>query len=276
MTRKNRNLMDFIVVLRPKTKYAKIINMASIKSGKNIGIILAYNSASTLQDIYARIPKDVLDEIILADDGSTDNTLEVAEKLGVPSFTHPHRGYGGNIKFGLQKALERGGDYMVEIHGDGQYDPTAIPMALKKIHQGYDFLLGSRFTDLKQPLRDGMSFARYFPNIILSFFDRLILGVKIGEFHSGFRLYSRRLLDATDFNKGSDDHLYSFEIIVMAKYHNLKIGDVPIRCNYRKDHSSISIKKSFLYAFQTFYILLLYILAKVGIKTKLFRHSQKV
>lgn len=247
--------------------------MVSIKEGKSVGIILAYNSASTLGDIYARIPKDVLDEIILVDDGSTDNTLEVAEKLGILSFTHPHRGYGGNIKFGLQKALERGGEYMVEIHGDGQYDPIAIPLALRKMQEGYDFLLGSRFTDSKQPLRDGMSFARYFPNIAISFFDRLILGLKLSEFHSGFRLYSRKLLTTVDFNKGADNHLYSFEIIVMARYHNLRIGEIPIRCNYKRYHSSISIWESIIYVIQTFYIMLLYILAKIGIQTKLFRRS---
>jgi len=249
--------------------------MISVKKGKSIGIILAYNSASMLGDTYARIPKDVLDEIIIVDDGSIDNTLETAKNLGITSFTHPHLGYGGNIKFGLQKALERGGEYMVEIHSDGQYDPAAIPMALRKMQEGYyDFLLGSRFTDLKQPLRDGMSFARYFPNLALSFFDRLILGIKLSEFHSGFRLYSRKLLATADFNKGSDDHLYSFEIIVMAQYHNLRIGEVPIHCDYKKLHTSISLRESIIYALQTFYIMLFYILAKVGIKTKLFHRAR--
>lgn len=233
---------------------------------------MTYNCAPMLEDLYARIPKNVLDDIILVDDGSTDNILEVAKRLGIPSFAHPHKGYGGNIKFGLQKALERGGDYMVEIHGDGQYDPTIIPQSIKKMREnGYDFILGSRFTDPKQPLRNGMSLARYLPNIILSFFDRLILRVKLSEFHSGFRLYSRRLLNAANFNRGSDDHLFSFEIIVMARYHNLKIGEVPIRCNYKKDHTSISLRKSALYSFQTFYTMLFYLLAKIGIKTKLFR-----
>lgn len=243
-------------------------------NGKSVGIILAYNSASMLEDLYARIPKDVLDEIILVDDASTDNTLEVAKKLGIPSFTHPHKGYGGNVKFGLQKALERGGDYMVEIHGDGQYDPTVIPLALQKMREGYDFILGSRFMIPKQPLEDGMSFARYLPNIILSFFDRLILGIKISEFHSGFRLYSRKLLTVANLDKSSDDHLFSFEIIVLAQYHKLRIGEVPIRCDYRKSHTSISIRKSIIYAFQTFYIILLYLLAKIGFKTNLFRRSK--
>lgn len=235
---------------------------------------MAYNSASMLEDIYARIPKDILDEIILVDDESVDNTLEVAKKLGIPFFTHPHRGYGGNLKFGLQKALERGGEYMVEIHGDGQYDPTVIPAALKKMREGYDFILGSRFTDSRQPLKDGMSLARYLPNIALSLIDRLVLGLKLTEFHSGFRVYSRKLLATTDFNKGSDDHLYSFEIIVLARYYNLRVGEVPVRGDYKKEHTSISIRKSILYAFQTFYIMLLYLLAKVGVKTEFFRRSR--
>lgn len=235
---------------------------------------MTYNSASMLKDIYARIPKEVFDEIILVDDESTDNTMEVAKMLGIPAFSHPHKGYGGNIKFGLQKALERGGKYMVEIHGDGQYDPSGIPTALKKMRQGYDFLLGSRFMDSKQALNEGMSYFRYFGNIALSFLDRLILDLKLSEFHNGFRLYSRKLLENIDFNKGADDYLYSFEIIAMARYYNLKIGEVPVHCNYKKEHTSISMWKSTIYSFQTFYVLLLYILARLGIRTKLFSHSR--
>lgn len=239
--------------------------------GKSVGIILAYNSAGTLAETLARVPKNVLDEIIVSDDGSTDNTLEIAKMLGIPAFTHAHSGYGGNIKFGLEKALERGAEYMVEIHGDGQYDPGAIPVALKKMQEeNYDFLLGSRFQDKHQPTRDGMSFARYFPNMVLSFFDRLILGLRLSEFHSGFRLYSRKLLTTSNFKKGANGHLFSFEIIVMARYHNLKIGELPIHCDYRRYHTSISLRQSIIYALQTFYIMFLYLLARAGLKTKLF------
>ncbi len=222
-----------------------------------------------LAELYQRIPKSSLDEIILADDGSRDNTLEVAQSLGIKSFTHSHRGYGGNIKFGFKKALELGGEYMVEIHGDGQYDPAPIPQALEKLRTGCDLLLGSRFTELLQPLRDGMSPARYFANIGLSFIDRLVLSLPLTEFHSGFRGYSRRLLETIDFEKLSEDYLFTFEIIVLARFFNLKICEIPIRCNYRKEHSSISIWKSAIYSFQTFRTLFQYILAKTGISKSL-------
>lgn len=242
---------------------------------KVIGIILTYNSAKTFEDIYHRIPKQALDEIIVSDDGSTDATVKIAKQLGIPVFAHAHYGYGGNIKFGLEKAMEKGAEYMVEIHGDGQYDPIVIPNALEKMKQECHLLLGSRFTSAKQARKDGMPLVRYFANKGLSFFDRLLLGLNISEFHTGFRVYTRKLLKGIDFQKGSNDFLFSFEIIVQARYFNFTICEVPVRCDYKKIHTSIDLWKSTIYSFQTFYILFLYFLARFGFKTKLFCLSKK-
>lgn len=235
---------------------------------------MTYNCASLVEDIFHRLPKNVFDSIIIADDGSGDTISKVAKKLQIPLFSHKHKGYGGNIKYGLQKALEMGGDYMVEIHGDGQYGAASIIPGLEKVKQGYDFVLGSRFSDIRQPLRDNMPLSRYLANIGLSFFDRLILGVPLSEFHNGFRIYTRHLLETIGFEGTSDGFLYSFEIIAQATYHNLRIGEVPVRCDYSKEHSSINIKKSAAYSFQTFWILLLYLLSRSGFKIRLFNCNE--
>lgn len=245
--------------------------MKQHKDGKAIGVILTYNCGPMVEGLYRRISQGALDEIILVDNNSADDTIEIAKRLGINYFIHEYTEYGGSIKWGLKKALELGADYIVEIHGDGQYDPVFIPDALKKIKEGYDFLLGSRFTDFKQPLRDKMPLARYLANVGLSFIDRLVLGIPLTEFHSGFRVYSRRLLKTVNLDATSGTHLFSFQIITLARFCNLKITEIPIRCNYADEHTSISIFHSTVYAFQTFKVLFQYILARAGFKIRLFQ-----
>lgn len=244
----------------------------SEKKIKVIGIILTYNCAEMIEDLFKRIPKKPFDKIILIDDGSTDNTVQIARKLNILSFVHKNLGYGGNIKYGLKKALEMEADYMVEIHGDGQYDPSVIPSALKKIEAGYSLLLGSRFVNLKQPLLDKMSMERYLANIILSFIYNIILRIELTEFHTGFHIYSKEFLYAVGFNNTSQGHLYSLEIIFQACFKKLPIVEIPIRCDYSAQHTSISIKKSIAYTFQSFFLLAQYILAKADLKYGIFKH----
>ena len=160
---------------------------------------------------------------------------------------------------------------MVEIHGDDQYDPSFIPQALKVMREGADFVLGSRFVDIRQPLRDKMPIERYIANIALSFIDRMILRIPLTEFHTGFRLYSRRLIETAGLDNTSDDHAFSFQIIAKAAYCKLRVKEIAVRCNYAKEHSSISIIRSIVYSFRTMEILGYFILAKLGFTTKLFR-----
>lgn len=247
------------------------------KGGKKaICVILAYNCARMLENTYRRIPKDSVDRIILVDDGSTDNTLAEAKRLGIESYSHPNLGYGGNIKYSIKKALELGAEYIVDLHGDGQYDPAAIPAALEKAREGNDLVLGTRFKpDIRQPLRDGMSYARYFANIGLSAIERFVLRSSVSEFHTGFRVYTRALAGSVALDNTSNNFLFGFEIIVQAIFARLRIGEVPIRCNYKQEHTSISISKSIVYAFETFKVLALYLAAKLGFKTKLFASSSR-
>jgi glycosyltransferase involved in cell wall biosynthesis len=248
--------------------------MNTIKENqKVIGILLTYKHAGFVEDIYRILPKDIFDEIIIFDDASRDGIEKVAEKLNLPIFIQEHNlGYGGNIKYSLKKCIERGGDYMVEIHGDGQYGADSIIPALEKMKQGYDFVLGSRFTDIRQPLRDRMPLPTYLANRGLSFIDRLILQVPLSEFHTGFRVYSRKLVETADFSNTANDDLFSFQIIAQAKYHNLKITEVPVRCDYVKEHTSITSRRAIKYSFQMFGVLLKYLFAKAGIENKLFHH----
>lgn len=244
---------------------------AGTRGGKAACVILAYNCGRFLESTFRRIPAGAVDRVILVDDGSTDDTLEVAKRLGIESYTHGHLGYGGNVKYSIRKGVELGATFIVDLHGDGQYDPAVIPAAIAKAREGYDLVLGSRFIDPKQPLRDGMPMIRYLANIGLSAIERFVLGLPaVTEFHTGFRVYSKRLAEEVALDRASDDFLFGFEIIAQAHFCGLRIGEVPIRCNYKKEHTSISIPRSTLYAFQTFKTLALYLLAKIGFNVPLF------
>ncbi len=232
-------------------------------------MIMTYNCADFLEKTLRLLPRELFDTIIIADDASTDNTLEVAKSLGIAAFTHPHGGYGGNLKFGLQKAVAMGADAVIEIHGDGQF-VSSIPEAIQKLEQKYDLVLGNRFYKLLQPLKDRMSLVRYFGNLTLSLLGRIVLCIRPTDLFTGFRAYSKRLVESVDFSRGSDDYFYSFEIIALARYAKLKICQVPARCFYNQAHTSISLWKGFLEIGQTPFTLLLYVLARVGIRVGIF------
>jgi len=242
---------------------------------KSICVILAYNCGHLLENTYRRIPLGSVDRIILVDDASTDNTLEVAKRLGIECYTHEHTGYGGNVKYSIRKGIELGAEYIVDLHGDGQYDPAAVPLALAKAREGYDLVLGSRFFDIKQPRRDGMPWSRYLANIGLSAIERFVLNLRVSEFHTGFRVYTKKLAETIALESTSDNFLFGFEIIAQAGFCNLKIGEIPIRCNYKAEHTSISIPKSIMYAFQTFMTLALFLLAMAGFRIRMFSCRKK-
>lgn len=237
-----------------------------IKNKKVVGVILSYNHARFLESLYQSLPKDVYDSVIITNDETGDGIEKIADKLGIPCFSHPRFGYGGNLKYGLKKALELGADYAVEIHGDGQFDVGVSKEAVLKASEGYDFVTGNRFYDLLQPLRDKMPFIRYVSNIGLSAIARFITGVRIGEFHDGYRIYSRRLLETIPLEKTSNDFLFAFEVVALTKRARLRIAEVPIRSFYGQDHSSISIPRSIKFALQSFWSYMKYLLARIGIR----------
>lgn len=238
--------------------------------GGIFGMIMTYNCAAFLEHTYNILPKELFDSIIVVDDGSTDDVEEVAKRLGIPFYPHAHGGYGTNLKFGLKKCTELGANVIVEIHGDGQFT-SSIPDALAKMKEGYDLVLGNRFYDLRQPRIDGMSWIRYIGNSLLSGLGGLVLRIRPQDLFTGFRVYSRRLAESSDFRVTSEDYFFSFEIIAMAKYANLKIAHVPARSFYNQAHTSISLWKGFLEIAQTPYTLMLYLLACMGIRLGIFR-----
>ena len=180
-------------------------------------MIMTYNCAGFLEKTLQLLPRELFDTIIISDDASTDNTLEVAKRLGVPAFTHPHGGYGGNLKFGLRKAVAMGADAVIEIHGDGQF-VSSIPGAIQMLEQGYDLVLGNRFYTLLQPLKDRMSLIRYLGNLTLSQLGRMILWVKPRDLFTGFRAYSKRLVQSVEVSRGSDHYFFFFFIFFLFPF----------------------------------------------------------
>lgn len=253
--------------MREKKRRKKTKN----KAPRVIGLILTYNCAHLLKGTYERLPRNIFDNIIVSDDGSRDNVKDVARKLNLPFFCHEHSGYGGNLRFGLKKALQLKADYVVEIHGDGQFDQSVTPKAIKLIlAHNFDFLIGSRFTELSQPLKDGMPLPRYLANIGLSFMERMVLGIPWTEFHPGYRVYGRDFLSKLNLDKGKNDYVYSLEIIALAAYHKARCGEIPARANYHKAHTSVNYKTAAKNSLQEIGILIQYILAKRGFKTGIF------
>lgn len=241
------------------------------KKRKIIAIFLAYNAAGTLEKFYQNFPRTLVDDIILVDDASKDKTYSIAKKLRITSYQNPiNLGYGGNMKRALNLALKAGADIIIDIHPDGEYSPSAIPEALKKIREGSQFVLGNRFTSLNKPLKSGMYIWKFIPIWTLNRIDKIVLGVKIDDLHQGFRVYTRDLLKKVNFEENSNNYLFSFELIAQAVFNNISIQQVPVETIYSGGKRGASLKNSVRYSLGTFKILLLFILAKLGFKNKLF------
>lgn len=238
-----------------------------------IAIFIAYNAEKTLAKFWREFPKQYFDECILVDDVSKDNTFMIAQKLkGLKSYQNSiNLGYGGNLKKALAIALSHGADIIVDIHPDGEYKSTAIPPALIKIQKnGFEFIMGNRFTNFTNPLKSGMHIWKMLPLLTLSYIDRLILGLKITDFHQGFRVYTRNLLKKVSFEGNSNNYLFSFELIAQSVLNGIKIGEVPVETNYVGKKRGASLINSIKYSLDTFKVLALYLLAKIGFKNKIF------
>jgi len=236
----------------------------------------AYQAEKTLEKTYNDIPLEMVDEIILVDDASSDNTIEIAKKLGLTVITHPkNSGYGANQKTCYDEALKRNPDIVVMIHPDYQYDSRLIPYIIGFLEKGIcDVILGSRIRTRREALDCGMPKYKYLSNRILTFMENIVLGQNISDFHSGYRAYTRKVLETIPYHNNSDDFVFDTEFLVQAVYCQFKIGDVPVPVRYFDEASSINFSHSVIYGFKTLLTLMKYLLQRAGlINFKLFSHD---
>ena len=225
----------------------------------------AYFAERTLTSVYNKIPKDCIDDIILVDDGSKDRIDEVAHQLGIKFYRNTQNlGYGGNLKVCIQKALNLEADILIELHPDDQYDPSAIPEALHKLRSGYDFVIGSRFLKPGSALKNSMPIWKFVINRLSTYLAKAVLGIKLTDFHSGFRVYRRQFLEKVNFQKNDNDYLFSFQIIAQASYGGFKVGEVPVVCKYFQGATQINFLRSMNYGIGALKTLLAFFLSKAG------------
>ena len=214
---------------------------------KVIVVMPAYNAATTLERTFLDIPPGTADQVILVDDGSQDNTVEIANRLGIRVIQHEaNKGYGGNQKTCYQEALAQGADVVVMLHPDYQYDSRLIPFFLGYLDLGIcDVMLGNRIRTRQEALRGGMPLYKYLSNRVLTILENMVLGQNLGDFHSGFRVYRREVLETIPFERNSNDFAFDSEFLAQAAYHGFRIGDAPVPVRYFPEASSIDSGEAF-------------------------------
>lgn len=220
----------------------------------------AFNAAKTLAETYASIPSDVVTKVLLVDDGSHDQTPEIAADLGIETIVHPHNvGYGGNQKTCYMEALRRGADIVVMLHPDGQYDPTLIPSMIEPIGTGQaDFVLGSRFLRPGGPAMGRMPRYKIVANRALTTVENLVLGTHFSELHTGYRAYSRKFLETVPFLRNANDFAFDTQIIAQAIAFGFRTIEIPVSTRYFADASSTTLEQSIVYGLRTLGVMLRY------------------
>jgi glycosyltransferase involved in cell wall biosynthesis len=218
-----------------------------------IAVLPAYNAERTLAATLADMPAGCVDEVILVDDGSTDRTVEVAREMGLTVIAHEqNKGYGGNQKTCYRTALEHGADVVVMIHPDYQYDSRVIPHAVSIIELGIcDVVLGSRIRSRREALDGGMPIYKYISNRFLTICENLALGQNLGDFHSGFRVYRREVLETVPWERNSDDFVFDTQFLAQAVRLGFRLGDLPVPVRYFDEASSINFRRSLRYGLLT-------------------------
>ena len=234
-------------------------------NGKKIVVVMpAYNAEKTLEQTYKEIPFDIVDEVILTDDHSSDHTIEKAKELGIKEINvhEKNKGYGGNQKTCYNRALELGADIIIMLHPDYQYTPQLIhSIAYIIANDLYPAVLASRILG-NGALKGGMPMIKYVSNRFLTFAENLLLGQKLSEYHSGYRAFSADVLRNINYNINSDDFIFDNEMLAQIFYAGYEIGEITCPTKYFKEASSINLKRSFIYGLGVLKVSLVYRLCK--------------
>ncbi len=235
--------------------------------GKRVCVVMpAYNAAKTLRQTTDEIDRALVDDVILVDDASKDETVAVARELGLHHLVHPrNRGYGGNQKTCYAEALARGADIVVMLHPDYQYSPKLLPAMATMVASGhFDCALGSRILGVGA-LKGGMPFWKYIANRFLTFFENLLLGYKLAEYHTGYRAFSRKLLETLPLEENSDDFVFDNQFLAQTIWFGFDIGEISCPARYFLEASSINFRRSVRYGFGVLATALEFRLAKMGL-----------
>lgn len=234
---------------------------------KVIVVLPAYKAAKTLEKTYQEIPFDIVDEVILCDDASPDETVEIGKKLNIPHIIRHdiNKGYGGNQKSLYNKALELGGDIIIMLHPDYQYTPKLIPAMVSIIGNDlYDVVLGSRILG-NGALKGGMPLYKYIANRFLTLTQNILVNHKLSEYHTGYRAFSREVLEGINFNQNDDDFVFDNEMLSQIIYAGFGIGEVTCPTKYFEEASSINFQRSSKYGLGVLRVSMGHFLSKMGI-----------
>lgn len=238
--------------------------------GKKLIVVLpAYNAEKTLKQTYDEIPFDIVDELVLVDDNSNDNTLEVARQLNITHIVkhEKNKGYGGNQKSCYNKAKELDADIVIMLHPDYQYTPKLIYSIAYLIANGlYPVVFGSRILG-KGALKGGMPWYKYVANRLLTLFQNILLDQKLSEYHTGYRAFSKEVLDQVDYEANSDDFIFDNQMIAQIFNEGFSIAEITCPTKYFEDASSINFRRSAIYGMGVLKVSVEYRLAKWGIFT---------